>query len=88
MRSSARLAEPVSLAGAGKSVQILIAATRISHNIHSPIPPQVAKAHVGTTSGDDGYQGIDGSFRTPQVFGDESQDVSLPSGSCWGATGG
>lgn len=65
MGNSAGLAEPLSLAGVGMPVQILIAGTRISHNIQGSIPPQVAKARVGTTGGDDGYQGFDGSFWAP-----------------------
>lgn len=72
MGHSVRLAEPVSLAGVDMPVQILIAVMRISHNIHSPIPLQVAKARVGTTGGHDEHQGSDDSFWT-QVFGDESQ---------------
>lgn len=42
-------------------VQILIAVTRISHNIHGPIPPLVAKSCVGTAGGDVRYQRFDDS---------------------------
>ena len=72
------MGEPLSLAGVGMPVHILRAVTRISYSIHSPIPPQVAKARVGTMGGDDRCQGFGGSFWAPQVFGDESQGCLSP----------
>lgn len=77
----------MSLAGVGMSVPILEAVARIPHNTHSPIPPQAARASVGTTGSDDRHQGFEcQSLPFSGVFGVNAKDASLPSGSFWGAT--